>query len=91
MSKFMRVYNVIVVREGEVKKDEVPITSSIFTNLEEAQADFEDWWNHLVSNENVIEEKMEGFDKGHAYVKIDNDGEIVHLYLGEQIIEFAEG
>ena len=84
----MRVYNVIVVREGEVKKGKVPITSSIFANLEDAQDDFNDWWNHLVSNENVIEEKMEEFDKGHAYVKIDNDGEIVQLYLDE--IEFVE-
>ena len=82
----MRVYNVIVVREVEVKKDEVPITSSIFANLKDAQDDFDDWWCHLVSNENIIEEEMEEFDKGHAYVKIDNDGEIVQLYLGEQVV-----
>lgn len=83
----MKVYNVIVVREGEVKKGEVPITSSIFANIEDAQDDFEDWWNHLVSNENVIEKEMEEFGKGHAYVKVDNDGEIVQLYLWEQIIK----
>ena len=82
----MKVYNVIVGFEEEIKKGELPITSSIFANLEDAQADFMDWWNHLVSNENVIEEKMEEFDKGHAYVKIDNDGEIIQLYLWEQIV-----
>ena len=82
----MRVYNVIVVREGEVKKGEVPITSGLFANLEDAQADFNDWWNHLVSSENVIEEEMEEFDKGHAYVKINNDGEIIQLYLWEQVV-----
>ena len=83
----MKVYNVIVVREGEVKKGEVPITSSIFANIEDAQDDFNDWWNHLVSNENVIEEEMVEFDKGHAYVKINNDGEIIQLYLWEQVIK----
>ena len=82
----MKVYNVIVVREGEVKKGEVPITSSIFANIEDAQDDFNDWWNHLVSNENVIEEEMDEFDKGHAYVKINNDGEIIQLYLWEQVV-----
>ena len=82
----MKVYNVIVVREGEVKKGEVPITSSIFANIEDAQDDFNDWWNHLVSNENVIEEEMVEFDKGHAYVKINNDGEIIQLYLWEQVV-----
>lgn len=82
-----KVYNVIVVREGEIKKDEMPITSNLFANLEDAQADFNDWWNHLVSDENIIEEEMEEFDKGHAYVKIDNDGEIIQLYLWEQIVK----
>lgn len=82
----MRVYSVIVVREKEVEKGEVPITSSIFANLEDAQDDFNDWWNHLASNENVIEENMEEFNKGHAYVRIDNNGEIVHLYLWEQTV-----
>ena len=82
----MKVYNVIVAFEEEIKKGELPITSSIFANLEDAQDDFKDWWNHLVTNENIIEEEMEEFDRGHAYVKVNNDGEIIQLCLREQVV-----
>jgi len=82
----MKVYNVIAIHEEDIKRGKLPISSNIFANLEDAQDNFNDWWDHLVSNENVIEEEMEEFDKGHAYVKIDNDGEIIQLYLWEQVV-----